>query len=359
MLMKLSSKKGKDEKGNLKLVDIPITGSDHKSLMRNVYMLFGNVFIVNGSYRFPKKPDKEKKVFYIKLTQTEETPTNTFPFISPNMISPQTEDVVLIAGYKSLVNSAGDFCFLNHQSENMKWSSEIDYIKNRIGEKCFLIDDETKNNDAQQHFSYLILAPYLFNGSKALHINYIVKKKGVNDFNTKAFIRFLNFVQDYITKNKIFYFTIMGNSNISSAKWRKITNKIFKDSCYMSPGTESEFITDIDTKHGARANRFIIISKTMAPYGVYFYLTQQKIDYFSTSNILVAEILENGSYEKNINDDTKRIYDSFQNEMRINSALHLDLETDNDVNLESFDLKEVGIYKPINGKPIPIKTLIE
>lgn len=354
IMIKIHSIKKYDD-NNLKILDITTIGSDHKSIMRNIYSIFGDVFIVNGSYRFPKKPERKHNII---LFQTEESNITSFPFISPNLISSQLEDNILIAGFKSLINSSGDFCFLNYSNEFVSWNSESEYIKQRTNNNSFLIDDETEDPE-HLHYSYLIITRYLFNGLNAVHINYIVKKKGININSTKAFIKFLNFSLDFITKHKIFYYSIAGNANIKSAKWQKLIKKVFKDTCYISPGIESKFITDIDTKYGARASRFIIISKPMAPFGVYFYLTEQKIESFSSSNILVAEILKQKSFEKSPNDNTVRIYNNFIKERQINPSLRLDLETDNDVNFNGIDLTEKGKYKPVVGKQLNIKTINE
>lgn len=353
-MIKIHSTKKYNE-NNLKIIDITTIGSDHKSIMRNIYNIFRDTFIVNGSYRFPKKPERKHNIL---LFQTEDSNITSFPFISPNLVLSQLEDNILIAGFKTLINNSGDFCFLNYLNEYVSWNSESEYIKQRTNENSFLIDDETSDPE-HLHYSYLIVTRYLFKGLNAVHINYIVKKKGINLNSTKAFIKFLNYSLDFITKNKIFYFTIAGNANIKSAKWRKLIKKVFKDTCYISPGIESKFITDIDIKYGARASRFIIISKVMAPFGVYFYLTEQKIESFSNSNILVAEILQQKNFKKSINDDTERIYNNFMKEKSINPSLRLDLETDNDVNFNGLNLEEKGIYKPIVGKHLNIKTINE
>lgn len=339
---------------NLKIIDIPVKGVKHKEIVRNIFNRFKNVFILNGFYRHPKNTDNKK--INDKHLEFENGNIEDLPFISPNLIDVTIEDKIPVAGFKSIINHVGDFTFINDRISNMCWNSNTDFIKQRTTENTFLVDEE-KNNQDSNHYLYLNIIRYIYNGNNAVHINYIVKKKGMSDKNVIAFIRFLNWFQQFTKKNNLFYFSISGNSNIRSAKWRKIVKKILKDSCYISPGIESQFITDNDNKYGGRTSRFIIISKPMAPYGVYFYLSQQVIDNLSSCNILIAEILEKDKYNKSPDDETKLIFNNFTKERHINPSLRIDLETSNDVNLEQYNLQEVGVFKPVtkhnkhNGEP--------
>ncbi|QKE44565.1 hypothetical protein Yalta_118 [Yalta virus] len=329
---------------NLKIIDIPIKGIKHKEIVRNIVNRFKNVFILNGYCR----PNKiNRKMIENKQIEIEYGSMVDLPFISPNLTNITIEDTIPVIGFKSVINHSGDFTFINDRISNVFWNSNTDFIKQRIPVNTFLVDDEKQNQD-DTHYLYLNITRYIFNGNNAVHVNYIVKKKGMNEKNVIAFIRFLNWFQHFLQEHNLFYFSIAGNNNIRSAKWKKIVKNILKDSCYVSPGIESGFITDNDNKYGGRASRFIIISKLMAPYGVYFYLSQQVVDNFTPCHILIAEILQKGNNVKSPDDETQLIFEKFTKERHINPSLRIDLETVNDVNLEQYDLSEVGLFKSVN-----------
>lgn len=327
---------------NLKIIDIPVIGVKHKEVVRNIFNRFKNIFILNGLYRYPKTSNKRTNEKHLDF---EDGASVNLPFLSPNITDVTIEDKIPVAGFKSIINYNGDFTFINDRISDVCWNSNTDFIKQRTLENTFLVDDES-NNQNQTHYIYLNVIRYIFKGNNAVHINYIVRKKGMGDKNVIAFIKFLNWFQQFVTKNNLFYFSISGNNNIRSAKWRKIVKKILKDSCYISPGIESHFITDNDNKYGARTSRFIIVSKPMAPNGVYFYLSQQVVDNLSPSNILIAEILQKDKY-KSVDDETQVIFNNISKERHINPSMRIDLETTNDVNLEQFNLHNMGIFKPV------------
>lgn len=335
---------------NLKIIDIPVNGVKFKKIAKNVLTRFQDVFILNGSYTFLKEGNNKKRVD--KKLEFDNGTSVDLPFISPNLIDTTTEDLIPVAGFKTVINSFGDFTFINDIGGDVSWNSNSDFIKKRTPDQTFLIDDETRDKDLK-HYLYLNVIRYIYKGNQAVHVNYIVKKTGMSKNNVSAFIKFLNWFQHFTNKHNCFYFSISGNSNIRSAKWRKIAKKVFKDSCYISPGIESHFITDYETKYGGRASRFMIISKPLAPFGVYFYVSQQKIDNLSSySNILVAEILQKKNYKKSKNDETELIFKKFTKERHVNPLIRIDFETSNDVNLEKYDFNEFGFFKPLSHKKV-------
>lgn len=335
---------------NLKIINLNLTGSDYVTMMRNLHSVFDNIFMVTGSYSF----DNHER-HPIKLLQTKKT-INEIPFLSPNINSVDIKTVEFIPGYKSLLNNTGDFVFLSDGYDHIDWNSNNDYIKSRNEETTFLIDNES-DYEEKTHYSRIIITRYLYNSQKAVHFNYIVKKKGVSKNETIAFIKFINYVNKFIQDEKIFYFSVSGITNLSSAKWHKIINIVFKESCYVSPGITSDFITSVDAKKGVRSNRFIFVSRKLAPFGVYFYLTEQKIDLISSSNILVAEILSSKKKYTSKNDDTKKIYNKFLKQKLLIPSLKQDLENFNDVDIHSFKLNEIGNYDHIAKKKLNILTL--
>lgn len=345
LIIKITEKKSINDE-NLKIINLNLTGSDYITMMRSLNSTFNNIFIVSGIYSFVNHQKHP-----IKLLQTKKT-INEIPFLSPNINSLDIETKKFIAGYNSLLNNSGDFVFLSDAYDNIEWNSNNGYIKSRNEENTFLIDC-----DEDTHYSRVIITRYLYNSQKAVHFNYIVKKGGVTKNETFDFIKFINYVNKFIQDEKIFYFSVSGITNLSSAKWHKIINMVFKESCYVSPGISSDFITSIDVKKGARSNRFIFVSKELAPFGVYFYLTEQKIDLISTSNILVAEILSSKKRCLSKNDDTKKIYNKFLKQKLLIPSLKQDMESFNDVDLHSFKLNEIGTYQYIGNKKLNVLTL--
>lgn len=363
-----NDKKEKIER--LKIINIKSDGLDHFSILNNIYREFGDTFIINGLYAFPKDDkqqlkrnvrqqtppptdDKKKKHKHIVLYGNQNKQVTSLPFLSPNKTS-QFEDEIFINGYKSSVNVSGDFVLINDNlttpnNYEISWcaSESNSFIQERTTDNTFLRDKEVVINGENKHFSHLIVTRYLVNNSPALHVNYIVKKKGMNEQNIISFIKFLNYIEKIITQEKIFYFSIAGDAHINSAKWRKIAYKIFKNSIYISPGVESRFLTDNAFKYGAQTTNFIIVSKLLAPFGVYFYLSKTKIDYFSSYFTLVAEILNSeNDNAKSLKDDTDLIYQTFLKEKEIDPSIRLDMETSNEFNLTKFDFNEIGEYEP-------------
>lgn len=293
---------------------------------------FKNIFLINGRVLSEEE-----------TPSLENIPTNkliTIPYISPNVVNTQTQEPFLINQYNCLINKSKDFVFLTNTDKNVVWNTEK--IKRNLN-KDFLVDQKDLNNG--NHNTHLIFSNYLYKNNNAVHVNYIVKKKSLNKTSLNSFIQFLNFFSNYLINNKILFFSIAGNANIVSNDIKNVVRKIFKDSCYLSPGIENKFITEIDQKIGARCSQFIIVSKTLAPNGVYFYLTRQRIEFFSNSNILVCEILSSkDNKKKSSNDDTENIYENFLKEKIHNTALKMDFERDEEFNVKNLDFKQTGIY---------------
>lgn len=291
---------------------------------------FKNVYLINGrvlSISTNKNITPSEKTVYI-------------PYISPNEINTQISSKPLINQYNSMINRNKDFVFLANDNVDVIWNT--DKIKRDVN-KDFLIDNE--NEVDGKHNTHLIFTNYLYKNNKAVHVNYLVKKKGITQNGIDSFVQFLNYFSNYVINNKILFFSISGNVNVLSNKLKNIVRIIFKDSCYLSPGIEKKFITDIDDKHGARMCQFTIVSKTLAPYGVYFYLTRQRVEYFSNTNILVCEILSSSSNKKKAyNDDTENIYENFLKEKKNNTALKMDLERDEDFDMRKINFKQTGVY---------------
>lgn len=326
---------------NLKIVHGDLKSIDHKTYLSNINQRIGDVFIHSG--RFFKH-----EVELVPREKKHIIKTIEYPFLSPNTSDQKLDELPFITSYYSAVNNSGDFVFMDNltrgiDNEPIAWYKEgNDYIKKRTNETVFL--KEVERFDISD--SRLIMFRYLFNNNNAIHINYISRKVGMGNAQVQAFINFLNFVRNYLQEEKIFYFSISGFVPALSSHWRTMAKLILKDSCYISPGSEEGFLTINDTKYGARASDFIIISKGLAPYGVKFYLMRPILGR-SSKPLLVAEILQKGKdIERPEVDETIRISDKFFESKKNDNSVYRDNTTTTDVKMDNFYIEGISTYLP-------------
>lgn len=286
---------------------------------------------------------------------------NSLPYLSSNTYSLGEEEMFL-GGYKSCVSPLGDCVFLNTYSkgvndEPIDWFSKISpHVLSRTIETTFLEQFyEVKKINEDKQMSYLIITKYLYNNQPAIHVNYINKKKGlVNNTLFQTFIGFINYINSYLNIHKIKYFTIAGCSQIVSARWQAYVKNVFQNNVFISPGIKDGFITTNDPVEGVSTPDFIIVSKSLAPYGVYFYVTELTYDYNPSKYLLVAEILKFKNQDlKTKNDKTKDIYAKVMNRARTDVSMLIDKVTGNEVFLNRFNTEQVNVYIPLK------KTLSE
>lgn len=345
---------------NLKIINVSTTG-DNFFLIQNLLHQFNDVFIINLANNLPKDKNnlekhtrKSKRIMYGNY----EKYVKELPHISDNNISGYEEEI-FIYGYKSCISWHGDSVLINPNlrgvnDEKINWYYEnTSFINDRIPDKTFFSETPiTDKHNKSTSYSHIIITRYLYNSSPAIHINYIVRKAGMSEQGVKSFIGFLNYVKKFLDDNKIFYFSIAGNSNIRSAQWKKISYAIFHDSVYISPGIEKKFITDNDLKNCIRCSNFIIISKKMAPYGICFYVSKPKLEYISNKYILVAEIIskKNKNNYRPIYDNTEEIYENIEEEKNNNTGIVIDNLTENEVSLDQYDTELLNTYLPDTKK---------
>lgn len=267
-----------------------------------------------------------------------------------------------IGGYNTCISPFGDLVLIYKYAkgvENQKitWNNlNNNYIKERNNSNTFLYEKGVKEEDLTKHNSYLVLTRYLYNNNPALHVNYICRRQGVEkDLLFQTFIGFLNYINDFINKNKIYYFSIAGRTGINSLKWQTAIKNVFKDSVYFSPGVEKKFLSD-SLNDFYYTPDFICVNKNLAPHGVYFYLSEPFGNY-TTNKILVCEILKkkNKKFKKSKNDNTQLIYDDA---VYLKEQFKKNLKIDNlqisEINFKNIDLKKVNEYVPIEKH---VKTL--
>lgn len=329
-----------DPKTNLKIINAHLIGN-YDETVKDLKNKFGDIFIINGLYNSGN--NSEKHVYGDMKSAILE-----YPYISENTLEHKK---IFIPNFKSSVSYSLDFILLNDLlvtpfNTEIHWYIKDNNFLNRTKENTFF---ETTLEDNKTHYSRIIITRYIYNNQAAVHINHIVKKM---DFHSQisidSFIGFLNFVKNFLDKNKIFYFSLGGISNIRNSYWTKFTKFIFKDTVYISPGTADKFITQNNYyKNIMTTSDFIIISKSMAPHGVYFYTTKNT----ETSNLLVAEILceENKSKYKSIHDETEKIYRETQKRKEEYPNIEIDKVLEYNVDLTVFNLKLINDYHSINN----------
>lgn len=279
----------------------------------------------------------------------------------PNITSKEE----FLGGYNSCVSPQGDMVFLYKYAkgiDNKKiiWENKTaDYLSKRTIENTFLTEKYfSPENGNETNGSYVILTRYLYNDKPALHVNYIMRKQGAHrDYLLQVFIGFLNYLKNFIKQNQIHYYSVAGRTNLNSLKWQVAIKKIFNSDVYYSPGVEKKFISDVSNPSLYYTPDFIFVCKNLAPYGVYFYLTEPLYNY-TPNKILVCEILTKENKNKNIksiNDHTQLIYDNVINEKQfINKNLKIDDLGHNEINFQHLDFTKVNNYIPLDRK---IKTL--
>lgn len=221
----------------------------------------------------------------------EKSVENT-PFISNENAISLDGDNSYAGSYYSALSGHGDAIFVNktmHQGEaSVEWWANDSYITdNRSASKCILMEEGGDKGT-------VVLLPFIYNGKRAAVFNYSYQGKEESDNKTAitSFSKCLNWIDQFIHDNKVVYFIIMGNAALQSVIWSQVIEIAFIDHAYfLSPRAKDGFITS-NTNKGLTTPDFMLVSKTMAPYGVRFGLRETRYLTSTQHYSLVAEIFK-------------------------------------------------------------------
>lgn len=344
---------------NFQIISCFIEGIDPYFVISDLINNFDNLFLLNiqYNYKYPLSVTKKTSKYKFLLYGNYQKKIESLPFISNSKFFMDDENIYMY-NYKANISSKGDMVLLKDNinfinNKKIEWNNNTnEFVKNQIFDQTFLSQKKITVHDKEQSFSHLIICRYLINDVPAIHVNYIVRKGGMSDSGIQCLIGFLNYIKTIIHTQNIIYFSIAGNANLYSAQWQNIIYKIFQNSVYISPGIEQRFITTLSNKNKIHTSEFMIISKTLAPFGVYFYLMKPKINYISNKFILVGEILTKNNRTQNTtlykNDNTGEIYYLIKERKKIDNMLTIDQMTSNDINLNKFDFNLKNEYEFID-----------
>lgn len=301
------------------------------------------------------------------------------PYLSGNTEN-LTDTNSFVTGYRTCFSEEGDSVFIKKfakfkRDEPISWISNNQFIKERTPSTVFLelaspITSEKqgvsrrqinkrRREEAKTYFltNKLIITRYLIGNSPAIHVNYILQKEGTKLLSEKQkviseiLIGFLKYISNFIKQNQIAYFSFAGSSGLSSAFNKKYINSIFGNSVYISPGSEENvYVSHVmkDANHSKFfTNDFIVVSKSLAPYGVDFYLTEPNLTYMTNKYVLVAEIHTSPKKDKtkNPNDKTEEILYQVQMSKKIDPNAYLDPLTKDNVSIKNIDPIPASVYK--------------
>lgn len=214
------------------------------------------------------------------------------PFVSNANAISLDGDNSYAGSYYGALSGHGDAIFVNktmHQGEaNVEWWADDSYITdNRSANKCILMEEGGAKGA-------LVLLPFIYNGKRAVVFNYSYQGKEESDNKTAiaSFSGCMNWIDQFIHDNKVVYFIIMGNAALQSVIWSQIIEIAFIDHAYfLSPRAKDNFIT-LNVNKGLSTPDFMLVSKTMAPYGVRFGLREPRYLTSTQHYSLVAEIFK-------------------------------------------------------------------
>jgi len=347
------------QKEPYRIVQVSLDNEFNIETLQSIYNCIGKIGIFNTKYvesHLIRKLDPKYKPVFQRTVEpnndrhtTISNPTyaslltgKRMPFLTPNIYS-LNENNVYFNGFKSLVMKQGDAIHLNNfaktvDDKQIDWVSDKAFIKDRKVETCFL-----KNKQVSTELLYrnkLIIMRYLIDNDNAVHINFINNRKFNDKESIKGFIGSLKYIKNFITTNNVKYFSIAGSADFSSVKRNKYAKALFPDNIYISPSVEDKFYQISNEKEVIKENEitdFIIISKSLAPYGVKYYLTEIPFTFNHTKYVLVSEIQTSNIPRNSLYDFTMEICNNMKKKKRLFPNTKMDFIESNNISLEELN----------------------
>lgn len=286
-----------------RIVHFSTERTEYKETMMSIYNKIKEIVDI---YNFNQLVSRDQVLFGNNVVLTGNTKYNVLgiPHIS-NDDAIVLNSPILAGSYYASYSGNSDAVFSYKYSKSIiedklvEWYKPSDYIRERNKLNNLLVEE----GGTRINKSHIILHSYLFNGENAVHANYtcwfdynggLKSKRSI-----QSFINGMNYIYDYIKKHNIRYYTIAGDANILSHYWTTYLNyKFGRNNVYLSPGEENYFYT-LNDESGISTPDFILISKTIAPFGVSFYMDELLFETSGQHYYLVAEIFKTDNAENN------------------------------------------------------------
>lgn len=232
-------------------------------------------------------------------------PVRTTPFVSSSDAITLDGDNSYAGSYYSALSGNGDAIFLNktmHQGDASVqwWSNNDSYINDRNAQKCILMEEGGNKG-------VLVLLPFIYNDKHACVFNYSYQGETSTTTDKGAIASFsacMNWVARFISDNNVVYFIVTGSSALQSIIWRQLVKTAYIDHAYfLSPQAKDNFITVNDSKEGLYTPDFMLIAKSIAPYGVRFGLREPRYITSTQHYALVAEIFKRPTIGRSLGSD--------------------------------------------------------